>query len=128
MTRNADEWLAELGKAGIPCGPINRMDEVFSDEHVRHLQMVLESRHPQVGMIRMVRNPVTFSRTPVDLRQVPPRLGEQTEEVLCDLLGYSAAGFAGLRAAGSAVALPAPISSAPRAISATPTASASRAR
>jgi crotonobetainyl-CoA:carnitine CoA-transferase CaiB-like acyl-CoA transferase len=76
------------------------MDEVFADSQVRHLQMVLEARHPHVGTIRMVRNPVTFSRTPVDLRQVPPRLGEQTEEVLCDLLGYSAAEVAGLRAAG----------------------------
>jgi crotonobetainyl-CoA:carnitine CoA-transferase CaiB-like acyl-CoA transferase len=76
------------------------MDEVFADPQVRHLQMVLEAPHPHVGTIRMVRNPVTFSRTPVDLRQAPPRLGEHTEEVLRDLLGYSAAEVADLRAAG----------------------------
>jgi formyl-CoA transferase len=48
----------------------------------------------------MVRNPVTFSRTPVDLRQTPPRLGEHTEDVLRDLLGYSATEVAALKAAG----------------------------
>jgi formyl-CoA transferase len=48
----------------------------------------------------MVRNPVSFSRMPVDLRQVPPRLGEHTEEVLRDMLGYSAEEVAALRAAG----------------------------
>jgi crotonobetainyl-CoA:carnitine CoA-transferase CaiB-like acyl-CoA transferase len=99
-TRTRQEWESILSPLGIPCGPINRMDEVFADPQVRHLQMVLEATHPQVGTIRMVRNPVTFSLTPVDLRQAPPRLGEQTEEVLRDLLGYSAADVAALRAAG----------------------------
>ncbi|HWT83006.1 MAG TPA: CaiB/BaiF CoA-transferase family protein, partial [Candidatus Methylomirabilis sp.] len=100
ITKTRREWEAILAPLGIPCGPINRMDEVFSDEHVRHLQMVLESRHPQVGMIRMVRNPVTFSRTPLDLRQAPPKLGEHTEEVLRGILGCSAAELEDLRAAG----------------------------
>jgi crotonobetainyl-CoA:carnitine CoA-transferase CaiB-like acyl-CoA transferase len=62
--------------------------------------MVLEARHPHVATIRMVRNPVTFSHTPVDLRQTPPRLGEHTEDVLRDLLGYCATEVAALRAAG----------------------------
>jgi crotonobetainyl-CoA:carnitine CoA-transferase CaiB-like acyl-CoA transferase len=62
--------------------------------------MVLEAEHPKTGNIRMVRNPVTFSLTPVDLRQVPPRLGEHTVEVLCNLLGFSAAEVQALRAAG----------------------------
>jgi crotonobetainyl-CoA:carnitine CoA-transferase CaiB-like acyl-CoA transferase len=92
------EWEAVLAPLGIPCGPINRMDEVFADPQVRHLQMVLEAEHPHVGTIRMVRNPVTFSRTPLDLRQAPPRLGEHTEEVLRGLLGYSAAEVEALRA------------------------------
>jgi crotonobetainyl-CoA:carnitine CoA-transferase CaiB-like acyl-CoA transferase len=76
------------------------MDEVFADPQVQHLQMVLEAEHPKTGGIRMVRNPVTFSLTPVDLRQVPPRLGEHTEEILRDLLGYSVAEVEALRAAG----------------------------
>jgi formyl-CoA transferase len=99
-TRTRKEWEAILAPLGIPCGPINRMDEVFADPQVQHLQMVLEAQHPVAGTIRMVRNPATFSRTPVDLRHIPPRLGEHTEEVLRDLLGYSAAQVAALRAAG----------------------------
>ncbi len=100
VTRTRQEWEALLAPLGVPCGPINRMDEVFADPQVQHLQMVLEAEHPEVGSIRMVRNPVAFSETPVDLRRPPPRLGEHTEEVLGGLLGYSAGQVAALRAAG----------------------------
>ena len=100
ITRTRKAWEAILAPLGIPCGPINRMDEVFADPQVQHLQMVLEAEHPAAGTVRMVRNPVSFSLTPVDLRQVPPRLGEHTEEVLRDVLGYSAAEVAALRAGG----------------------------
>jgi len=99
-TKTRKEWETTLAPTGIPCGPINRMDEVFADPQVQHLEMVLEEEHPTAGTIRMVRNPVSFSLTPVDLRQVPPRLGEHTEEVLHGLLGYSAAEVEALRAAG----------------------------
>ncbi|RPI06167.1 MAG: CoA transferase [Zetaproteobacteria bacterium] len=100
VTKTRAEWEAILAPTGVPCGAINRMDEVFSDPQVRHLDMVLEAIHPRTGPIRMVRNPVTFSETPVDLRQPPPRLGEHTEEVLRDLLGFSAAHIRELQAAG----------------------------
>ena len=74
---------------------------MFADPQVRHLGMVLEATHPQTGPIRMVRNPVTFSEMPVDLRRPPPRLGEHTEDVLGELLGYSGAEVGDLRAAGA---------------------------
>ena len=99
-TRTRREWETVLAPTGIPCGPINQLDEVFADPQVQHLHMVLEAEHPQTGKIRMVRNPVTFSRTPVDLRQAPPRLGEHMEEVLCNVLGYSVAEVATLRGMG----------------------------
>jgi crotonobetainyl-CoA:carnitine CoA-transferase CaiB-like acyl-CoA transferase len=99
-TKTRKEWESILAPLGIPCGPINRMDEVFADPQVQHLRMVLEAGHSHVGTIRMVRNPVTFSGTPVDLRHAPPRLGEHTEDVLRDLLGYSATEVAALKAAG----------------------------
>jgi crotonobetainyl-CoA:carnitine CoA-transferase CaiB-like acyl-CoA transferase len=102
LTKTRKEWEAILAPLGIPCGPINRMDEVFADPQVQHLQMVLEAEHPRAGTVRMVRNPVSFSRTPVDLRQVPPVLGEHTEEILRGLLGYSTAQVAEFRAAGVA--------------------------
>jgi len=99
-TKTRKEWEAILAPTGVPCGAINRMDEVFADPQVEHLGMVWEATHPQTGPIRMVRNPVTFSETPVALRQLPPRLGEHTEDVLRDLLGYAQADIEALRATG----------------------------
>jgi formyl-CoA transferase len=99
-TRTRAEWEAVLAPLGIPCGPINRMDEVFADPQVQHLGMVWEGVHQATGPIQMLRNPVSFSRTPAALRQLPPRLGEHTEAVMRDLLGYSAEGVASLRADG----------------------------
>ena len=100
VTKTRKEWETILAPTGVPCGAINRMDEVFADPQVQHLDMVLEATHPQTGPIRMVRNPVTFSEMPVDLRRPPPRLGEHTEDVLGELLGYSTVEVADLRAAG----------------------------
>jgi crotonobetainyl-CoA:carnitine CoA-transferase CaiB-like acyl-CoA transferase len=100
MTKPRNAWETILAPLGIPCGPINRMDEVFQDPQVNHLGMVWDNLHPETGLIRTVRNPVSFSEAPVEPRLPPPRLGEHTDQILQQLLGYSPADIATLRACG----------------------------
>ena len=86
--RPAAEWEAELGEAGVPTAPVNSLDRVFDDEHVRAVGLVGEVDHP-TGPLPQVRAPVTLSATPATLGLPPPLLGEHTEAVLA-ALGYSA--------------------------------------
>ena len=72
-----------LSESGCPCGPVNRLDEVFENEQVQHLQMV----HEMNGQ-KLMRAPVTFSETKTSLRKGAPMLGEHTREVLHEVLGY----------------------------------------
>jgi formyl-CoA transferase len=82
------EWLARLRKAGVPCGPVNTVDEVFRDLQVQHLGMVEKVPHPTLGSVRLTGIPALFSDTPAAIRRHPPLLGEHTEEVLREVLGY----------------------------------------
>jgi crotonobetainyl-CoA:carnitine CoA-transferase CaiB-like acyl-CoA transferase len=93
-------WLERLLAHDVPCGPLNTLAEAFEDPQVRHLGMVTETRHPQLGSVRLTANPVTLSATPPQLAAPPPALGEHTEAVL-RAAGYSAAALAELRAAGA---------------------------
>jgi glutaryl-CoA transferase len=88
--RTAAEWLAMLEEAGIPCGPINTLDKVFSMPHVEAREMLIHMEHSEIGDLTMVGSPLKFSETPVDYKLPPPKLGEHTGEVLRGLLGYSA--------------------------------------
>src|SRR5687768_12897738 len=92
------EWIALLEPAGVPCGPINRLDDVYADPQVQHRGLKIEVRHPLAGAIPLVANPIKYSRTPIEYDAPPPLLGEHTEEVLSGLLGKSAAEIAALRA------------------------------
>lgn len=96
-TRDADEWLARLRAADIPCGPINEVDEALADPQIIARGMIVEQIHPAVGPVRSLGNPVHLSDTPVSYRLPPPALGQHTDEVLADL-GYSAEAIAALRA------------------------------
>ncbi|HVW51003.1 MAG TPA: CaiB/BaiF CoA-transferase family protein [Trinickia sp.] len=96
-TRGKREWIEALEAAGVPCGPINDVGEVFADEQVRARGMRVEAPHPSGAMAPLVRNPIRMSATPPEVRSAPPLLGEHTDDVLRDVLGYDAAAIAALR-------------------------------
>jgi crotonobetainyl-CoA:carnitine CoA-transferase CaiB-like acyl-CoA transferase len=88
-TRTTQEWISALEQAAVPCGPINRIDQVFDDEHVRARGMKIEVQHPALGPVPMVASPMNFSASPVQYHRAPPALGEHTEEVLGEWLQLS---------------------------------------
>jgi formyl-CoA transferase len=89
LARRAREWLALLEPAGVPCGPINDLAQVFADPQVRHRGMEVRVPHSAAGEVRLVANPIKFSATPVAHESAPPVLGEHTHEVLAGVLGLS---------------------------------------
>ncbi len=98
VTRCRADLCRLLQDAGIPCGPINSIDQVFADPQVLQREMQMEIPHPTAGNVKLVGFPYKLSRTPAAITQHPPLLGEHTESVLKDLLGYSDEEIAGLSA------------------------------
>jgi len=92
------EWITTLERLGVPCGPINRLDQVYADPQVQHRGLKIEVPHPLSGSVPLVANPIKYSRTPVNYDRPPPLLGQHTDEVLSELLGKSEADIAALRA------------------------------
>jgi len=82
-------WLREIAAGGIPCGPVQTLDQVFADQQVVARDMIWTVAHPTAGEVRLVGSPLKLSETPIACRSHPPLLGEHTEEVLTSLLGYS---------------------------------------
>jgi crotonobetainyl-CoA:carnitine CoA-transferase CaiB-like acyl-CoA transferase len=83
-------WIARLNAAGVPCGRVQDLDEVFADPQIVGQQMAIEVEHPGHGMLRMLGFPVKLDRTPCAVRLPAPELGAHTAEVLA-AAGYSAA-------------------------------------
>ena len=80
--RPGREWIERFNKAGVPSGPVNRIDQVFADPQVRHLGMATHVGHRALGDIAVVAQPVTLERTPSRMDRAAPDLGEHTDEVL----------------------------------------------
>lgn len=99
--QNADHWLEQLVKAGLPCGRINTVPEVFDLPHARARDMILESEHASAGTLKLPGFPYKFSSTPAAIQKPPPMLGEHTEEVLKGLLNFSAEDVAALKDKGA---------------------------
>ncbi|MDR5751066.1 MULTISPECIES: CaiB/BaiF CoA-transferase family protein [unclassified Caballeronia] len=95
--RGKHDWLAALEAAGVPCGPINDLGEVFDDPQVVARGMQVELPHPSGAQVKLVRSPIKMSATPPEARLHPPMLGEHTDSVLRELLGYDDARIARLR-------------------------------
>jgi crotonobetainyl-CoA:carnitine CoA-transferase CaiB-like acyl-CoA transferase len=98
--RSTAGWMAALEPAGVPCGPINTIDQVFRDPQVvaRGLQFALP--HPQAGSVPQVGNPIQFSRSRIEYRSAPPVLGEHTAQILDELLGLAPGEIASLKDRG----------------------------
>jgi formyl-CoA transferase len=89
-TRDAGEWLEALREAGLPCGPINAVPEVFAHPQAETRGMVLKAEHPTAGTVQVAGFPYKLSATPAAVRKPPPMLGQHTEEVLSGVLDYTA--------------------------------------
>jgi formyl-CoA transferase len=98
--RTSADWIERLNKAGVPSGPIYKMDEVFADPQVKHLGMAQPVHHPKLGDIDLIGQAVTLSRTPSRLVTASPDAGEHTDTILGEL-GYSPGDIAGLRQKGA---------------------------
>ena len=86
-SRTTKEWISLFETLGVPCGPINNLEQVFDDPQVVARNMQISMQHPKYGDMPLVANPIRLSETPVQYRNAPPALGEHTVEVLNRLLG-----------------------------------------
>jgi crotonobetainyl-CoA:carnitine CoA-transferase CaiB-like acyl-CoA transferase len=96
-TLGKQQWISALEAAGVPCGPINDLAEVFENEQVVARGMRVDLPHPSGGTVKLVRNPINMSGTPPRALAHPPTLGEHTDSVLRKVLGYDDERIAQLR-------------------------------
>jgi crotonobetainyl-CoA:carnitine CoA-transferase CaiB-like acyl-CoA transferase len=94
------ELVDMMDKADVPVAPVNTRQSMIDDPHLRHRGVIVESDHPVVGKVRQVRPPARYSKTPTSLRRHAPTFGEQTDEILREVLGRTPEEIAGLRAQG----------------------------
>ncbi|KPL54823.1 CoA-transferase [Prosthecomicrobium hirschii] len=85
LTQPLAHWLAALGAAQVPCGPINTVPMVFEEAQIKHREMLRELPHPLAGTVKQVVSPMRFANAPLAFDRAPPLLGEHTAEILAEL-------------------------------------------
>ncbi|WP_423709233.1 CaiB/BaiF CoA transferase family protein [Undibacterium sp. WLX3042] len=98
--KSRQEWIALLEDAGVPCGPINRLDDVFNDPQVKARGMQITLPHPTAGSVKLVGSPMKLSATPPDYQSPPPLLGQHTDQILKSVLEYDDEQLSQLRQRG----------------------------
>src|SRR4029450_7936116 len=94
--RSSQEWVEKLNAAGVPCGPIYSVDQVFADPQVQHLHAAAEVEHPKLGRFKGVNQAGKLSRAPASMAAATPEIGQHTDEILREI-GYSDGDIRGLR-------------------------------
>ena len=98
-TRTVAEWVEAIERAGVPCGPINRVDDVVNNPQVQARNMIAQLSHPNVPDLKIPNSPLKLAETPPNLRRPPPLLGQHNEEILAEL-GYGTEAVAELQRKG----------------------------
>lgn len=88
QTKTTEQWTVILEKSGLPYSPINTIDRIVEDPNVAYRNMVVEVEQPNVGLVRIAGSPFRLSETPAGVTDPAPLLGQHTEEVLINVLGY----------------------------------------
>lgn len=87
LTRKSAEWIESLQSVGVPCGPINTIEDVFNEPQIKHRGLKIEMEHAAGNKVSLVGNPIRFSATPIEYKKAPPVLGEDTDTILGEILG-----------------------------------------
>jgi crotonobetainyl-CoA:carnitine CoA-transferase CaiB-like acyl-CoA transferase len=95
--RTRREWIEQLAEAGVPCGSVRDLQEVFSDPQLEAREMIASVEHAALGALRVLGMPIKLSETPGCIRMPPPTLGQHTDSVLRDELRLSHSQIAALR-------------------------------
>jgi len=100
IEKTAAEWIADLEEAGVPCGPVNDLAQVFDDPQVQARNMKITLPHPSSGTVDLIGSPINLEKTPVSYRSAPPLLGADTGDVLTRHLGLTPENLAELAERG----------------------------
>jgi len=94
--KTTKEWVDVMGEFGLPCGPVQDIEQVANDPQMTERQMFVDVPHPVLGSVKMAGNPMKLSRTPVEPKGAPPVLGEHSEEILREINGLDDSQIQGL--------------------------------